>query len=93
MEPSEEERLKEIKEEDCVVAKGEMAIPKKFSKLFSSLDQDAIDTGLYHGTLKGVFDPPSAPDLNVQVIREGLRLSPEVAPKHVVLPYLRGYLL
>ena len=64
MEPSEEERLKEMKEEDCEVAKIDMTIPKKFSKLFSSLDKDAIDTGLYHGALKDIFNPPSAPDLN-----------------------------
>ena len=85
MEPSEEERSEERKEEDCEAAKVNMTSPKTFSKLFSSLDQDAIDTGLYHGALKDIFNPPSAPDLNEQVIREGLRLSPEVAPKFVVL--------
>ena len=85
MDPSEEDRLKEMREENFEVVKEDLTIPKKFSKLFESLDQDAIDTGLYHGALKDIFNPPSAPDLNEQVILEGLRRSPEVAPKHVVL--------
>ena len=86
MDPSEEDRLKEIKGEGLVVAKNRMTIPKKFSKLFSSLDQEVVgDSVSYLDTLKEIVNPPVVPDLNEQIIKEGLRLSPEVAPKCAVL--------
>ena len=81
VEPSEEERLKEFRGGKGV--KKEM--PTKFAKLFRSLDQDAIDEGLYQDALQDILTPPSAPDMNHQIIREGFRLSPKTAPTHVVL--------
>ena len=36
-------------------------------------------------TFYKILTPPSAPDMNDQVIREGFRQSPEVAPTHLVL--------
>ena len=88
MEPSEEERIENCKEEDCEGGKGgkrEKEIPEKFAKLFSSLDLEAVDTDRYQEALKDILSPPSAQDLNEQIIREGLRRSPEVSPIHVVL--------
>ena len=82
VEPSEEERNREVDK----VQNYKKELPKKFSKLFSSIDQDAIDQGLaYQDALQDILSPPSAPDMNNQVVREGFRLSPEVAPTHVIL--------
>ena len=45
VEPSEEERIEDRG------GKVEIEIPLRFSKLFSSLDHDAIDKGLYQKSL------------------------------------------
>ena len=81
VEPSEEDRLKE-----CRGGKrAKKDIPAKFSKMFLSLDQEAIDKGLFQDALQDILTPPSAPDMNHQIIREGFRSSPDTAPTHVVL--------
>ena len=81
MEPSEEERKREVQKEQI----SGKEIPAKFSKLFSSLTRDESNKGLHQDALQDMLTPPSAPDMNKQVVLEGFRLSPEVAPTHVIL--------
>ena len=66
VELSEEERSKE-----CEGGKELSEMPTKISKLFSSLDQEAIDNGLYEDALQDILTPPSAPDMNNQIIHGG----------------------
>ena len=78
VEPSEEDRQNQQGGE-------EKKVPSRFSKLFSSLDHEAIEKGLYKESLQDIFQPCSAPDINEQIIREGICESPELSPTCIVL--------
>ena len=79
VEPSEEERIENL------AGEVEKLMPSRFAKLFTSLDQDAIDKELYQQSLRNITQPASAPDMNEQIIREGISKAPEVSPACVVL--------
>ena len=60
-------------------------VPSRYSKLFSSLDHEAIEKGLYQDSLQEILRPASAPDMNEQITREGICKFPELAPAYIVL--------